>query len=158
MTVNKVGRPSKYSEELGDYICKIVSIAPHGIRKIVKMYSDLPSDSTINEWRHQHPDFAEKYMDARKKQADLLFESALDEIEELEDYVFENPETGAKEINAGIVTMKKAISNQKLRHAAILNSTYRLEKNHEESNDRSEAFNKVRELVNSFNKVNTSEF
>jgi terminase small subunit-like protein len=153
----KVGRPSIYSSELAKRICEIVSSNPYGIRKLVRMYPELPDEATINIWRHHHPEFFADYVKAREQQAHLLFECAIDELEELEQFMYDNPDNGAKEINAGVVAMKKAIANQKSRQAAILNRNYRLDKTNEESNNPLESANKVRDLVNELNKTNSSD-
>lgn len=153
---NKVGRPSIFTPELSKYVCDIVASNPYGIRKLCKMYSGMPDEATINIWRRVHPQFFADYVIARKQQAHLLFENALDELEEINDYVYENPVTGAKEVNAGIVAMKKVIANQKSRQAAILHKNYMLKDDNEEVN-KSDSFDKVRELVNSFNEKNKSD-
>lgn len=152
----KEGRPTKYTEELGKRICEIVSSHPHGIQKLCKMFDELPVPSSINLWRQMHPEFSANYATARIQQAHLLFENGLDELEDLENYVYENQVTGAKEINPGIVAMKKAIANHKSRQAAIINKNYRLNGEGDDT-DKFETLNKIKEMVDDLNKTNTSE-
>jgi len=154
---NKGGRPTKYTTELAQYICDIVATHPHGIQRLVKMYPKMPDVATITNWRHVYPEFFADYVQARQKQAHLLFECAIDEIEELEEYVYKNPDTGAREINAGIVAMKKAIANTKSRHAAILNKNYQLNNEDKDDSEKNELFSKIRGMLNEQNKINTSE-
>lgn len=155
-----IGRPTKYTPELAQSICDIVASHPYGIRKTIKLYPELPDGDVINEWWcHQYEDFAKNYREAHRKRSDLLFESALDELEELENYVYINPITGAKEINLGIVAIKKAIADQKMRHAVILNPKYRLEKRNEEDDfERDEMLKEFQAKVDEFNKINKSEY
>jgi hypothetical protein len=152
------GRPSLYTPELAKRICELVASNPYGIRKICQMYPELPDETTIHHWRAENTQFFLDYVQARQKQAHLLFECAIDELEELNDYVYESHITGAKEINAGIVAMKKAIANQKSRQAAILYKNYQLNK--DDNNDdatKAETLTKIRSLVNDLNKTNTSD-
>lgn len=112
------GRPSIYTQELAELICHRVATNPHGIKTICKMYDDMPNPDTIREWRALHEKFSVLYLQAREKQSHILFESAIDEVEDIKSYVYENDKTGAKCVDAGIVAMQKAIANQKTHQAA----------------------------------------
>ena len=74
----KEGRPTKYSKELADRICKAVSTKPYGLQKICSEYSDFPAVDTIREWRLDHEYFSAKYARAKLHQAELLAEDCLD--------------------------------------------------------------------------------
>jgi hypothetical protein len=73
-----VGRPRKYTNELGILICKIVSISTCGLRKICKSREDFPHPDTIREWRFEYPEFSALYAQAKIIQADILSEECLD--------------------------------------------------------------------------------
>lgn len=75
---NKIGRPTDYNEEIANIICDRVATHACGLKKICKMYDDLPHPDTINLWRHKHPEFSVQYALAKLRQADLLAEECLD--------------------------------------------------------------------------------
>ena len=72
------GRPTNYCPEICAYICKIVSTNPYGLKKLTRLFPGMPSETTINEWRHDHDECAVEYNKAKLKQADLLAEECLD--------------------------------------------------------------------------------
>ena len=71
------GRPTDYTKERGDLICERVATHSLGLPKLCTMYSDMPNESTIYQWRHRHPEFNQNYTHAKMKQADLLAEQCL---------------------------------------------------------------------------------
>lgn len=74
----KVGAKSTYTEEMGARICSLIATHAIGQTSICEMFPDLPNTTTIHEWRYKHPEFGEKYMDAKKIQATLYAESMVD--------------------------------------------------------------------------------
>lgn len=84
----KIGRPSKYSIELADRICKEIASQPFGLQHICDTNEDFPVTSTVYEWLIKYPDFSENYTRAREQQADLL----ADEIIQIAD----TPQEGTK--------------------------------------------------------------
>lgn len=74
----KVGRPTLYSQELADLICKRVATTTFGLARLCDMHDDMPAKITVNEWRYKHPEFATRYAQAKLVQADLLAEEMLD--------------------------------------------------------------------------------
>lgn len=74
----KVGRPLDYTQEMGDYICELVSSTGHGLLKLTKLYPELPDKMTINRWRHRVPEFRAQYALAKLEQADILAEECLE--------------------------------------------------------------------------------
>jgi len=75
----KMGRPTKYNEELADDICeKIASGLP--LTKICKP-DNMPKLTTVYRWLQEKADFREMYTRAREDQADTL----ADEMAELAD-------------------------------------------------------------------------
>lgn len=74
----KMGRPTKYSEELADKICKAVSTSPYGLTQICRENMDFPDPETIRVWRLENLNFSGKYANAKLLQADILTEFCLD--------------------------------------------------------------------------------
>jgi len=75
------GRPTMYSEELANRICREISISTDGLNKICADNKDFPNPKTIYGWRIDNEDFSKKYDAAKRIQADLLVE----EIKEIAD-------------------------------------------------------------------------
>lgn len=71
----------RYSQELADKICLIISTSSKGLRKICAENKDFPAPSVIYEWKLTIPEFAEQYRQAKTNQADYL----IDEIVEISD-------------------------------------------------------------------------
>lgn len=67
---SKRGRPSKYSQELADFICEQIA---HGkaLHRICES-PDLPDDSTVFRWLEASEEFRDKYARAREKQAEFM--------------------------------------------------------------------------------------
>lgn len=72
------GRPSGYTEELGDRICREVSISTDSLGKICRENKGFPNPKTIYAWRIDHENFGNKYDKAKRSQADLLAQEILD--------------------------------------------------------------------------------
>ena len=70
----KMGRPTKYTEELAKKICRAIATCTDGLEDICRDNPDFPVKSTIYEWRYDHPQFSEWYAIARAQQVDLLAE------------------------------------------------------------------------------------
>lgn len=74
----KIGRPSKYTPELGERICALMCNGdkPKGLSEVARDPTVNVSDSVIYTWAIKHNDFRERYAHARKVQADRLAWSA----------------------------------------------------------------------------------
>lgn len=76
----KMGAPkgsgSKYTEELADQICDLVSNGVN-LRKVCRM-EGMPSWRTVYDWVVAHPDFAARLARAREMGYDALAEEALE--------------------------------------------------------------------------------
>jgi hypothetical protein len=155
-TGNPEGRPTDYNVDIADRICDLVSSSHFGLAKICKLNPDIPGESTIRRWASQIPEFREKYNEAYEKQAPLLFEGAISEMESLEDCTFINQTTGATDISSSMVAFKKALSDRKARHAAILSKRFRIPKD-EDPDNKDETFSKLKPMVDDLNKTNSSE-
>jgi hypothetical protein len=75
---NKGGRPLEYTQEMGDYICELVSSHGYGLMKLCKLYPELPDKVTINRWRYRVQEFRIQYAQAKIIQADILAEECLE--------------------------------------------------------------------------------
>lgn len=77
------GRPTKYSDDVVDKICQLISESSKGLHHICNKHKDLPSFSTIMRWlgEEDKKSFQDKYVRARELQADFL----ADEIIEIAD-------------------------------------------------------------------------
>lgn len=74
----KVGRPSIYSDELSQLICEKIATHAISIRKLCQMYPELPNHDTISVWRWRYPDFSDRYLAAKRSQAELMFDDCLE--------------------------------------------------------------------------------
>ena len=82
------GRPSKYSDALGEEICNALATSIDGIVRICKANPHFPEPETIRDWRHKKPDFSAKYEAAKLKQALGFAEGIIDLVDEAEnDYI-----------------------------------------------------------------------
>ena len=152
------GRPTTYSPEMRQRICDLVATHGWGIQKLCKSYPDIPTPETINQWRHKYPEFSEEYLNSRFKQTHAMFESAIDEVESIEDYYYEDPVSGAMKIDSGIVAAKKAIANQKTQQASRLNPRmYGVQKQEDDKSTLGDTLSKIQSMVSEFNKTNESD-
>jgi hypothetical protein len=78
MADKKLGRPSGYTEEIGEEICLKISTSGKGIQRLCKDNPHWPCFQTIYEWRLIYPLFGEMYIKAKKNQVELLVDEALD--------------------------------------------------------------------------------
>lgn len=72
----KIGRPTKYTQELADAICAQLSLG-YSIRTVCHG-EDMPSVQTIFTWFRKHPEFLEQYTRAKQEAADAMAEDVLD--------------------------------------------------------------------------------
>lgn len=78
----KVGRPTKYSEELAEAACTLYAEATGDLREAFKARDDLPDLTTVYRWEQAHPDFRDRLTRARQMRAHMLAESILDIADE----------------------------------------------------------------------------
>lgn len=70
------GRPTKYTKELGEKICEIVSKTPKSLEITTEENEEFPHVATIYAWMHKHEEFHESMIRAQKKQC-VAFENEL---------------------------------------------------------------------------------
>lgn len=68
------GRPTKYTKELAEKICKVIATSTDGLKAMCQKYPEFPCVDTIFEWRFVHKEFSELYAEAKRYQADLMVE------------------------------------------------------------------------------------
>lgn len=72
----KVGRPTKYSQELADNICSQLAMGL-SLRTVCKG-EGMPAMETIFSWFRKYKEFSEQYAKAKEESADALFEETID--------------------------------------------------------------------------------
>lgn len=72
------GRPSLYSEELAEEICRRIA-GGRSLRSVCRD-ADMPDGATVCRWlaKEEHARFRDHYAHARELQADALFDEALE--------------------------------------------------------------------------------
>ena len=70
------GRPSTYTEEMGNLICDKLTEGI-SLRKLC-MQDDFPAASTVYVWLDRFPEFAEKYARAREAATEDMLEDILE--------------------------------------------------------------------------------
>ncbi len=85
-TPKKTGRPSLYTEALAAKICK--RLAEGESLRAICAEKAMPAISTVMGWlfNGKHKDFSEQYAHARARQADALFDEALDIADDASGY------------------------------------------------------------------------
>lgn len=99
-----MGRPTNYCPEIADYVCKIIATHAHGLKRLAKMYEKFPSQSRIYEWMYDHPEFQGQYLNARRLQANVLADCALDLVHEIPTFI---DKEGVERIDSGILGQAK---------------------------------------------------
>jgi hypothetical protein len=80
-TLNKRGRPQKYTPELAKEICDVISSTSKGTKKLCAEYLHWPCQDTLFTWLKTHSEFSEQYAKAKKCQIEFF----IDEILEISD-------------------------------------------------------------------------
>ena len=110
----KVGRPSKYTPELGKHICERIAEG-ESLRAICRE-DDMPVMSTVLKWVFDFPEFSEHYTKARECQADVIFEQLMEIADEVPLMDTHNEKTGHSETkidNAGINRNRLRVDTRK---------------------------------------------
>ena len=72
-----MGRPSKYTPDLGKRICKLIAERDVGLDALQRMYDWFPSGAAIFRWMDRHQAFRKRYARARRMQAQRM---AMDQV------------------------------------------------------------------------------
>lgn len=87
-----VGRPSKYSDDLADFICS--ELADGKSLRAICAQDGMPCRITVFKWLRENPAFSSQYARARDAQADLYAE----EIVEIADTAADKEDAPAKKL------------------------------------------------------------
>jgi hypothetical protein len=89
------GRPTIYTKELGERICKEVRNTVRGLQFICDSHDEFPVSSTVKEWLFdgRYPEFSALYADSKRYQAETL----ADEVMEVSYNAEEHHRTGGVE-------------------------------------------------------------
>lgn len=68
------GRPSGYTEELGDEICEEIAFTDMGLEHLCRSFAHWPTPRTIHRWIESNASFRQKYTRARELQAEYMAE------------------------------------------------------------------------------------
>lgn len=104
----KIGRPTKYTEELAREVCATIETENKPLDYFSKKYEWFPHRDTLVQWRKENKMFSDMYMDSKKKQALLSDDSLKEATEEMMSYIYEDKD-GNKKIDSGIVSAYSAI-------------------------------------------------
>lgn len=111
------GRPTTYTIELGDRICDLVSTDTACLDEICEKHADLPHPDSIYTWRHRHPAFSVKYLQAMHSRSHLYAEETLKIAREKSTYI---DAEGNSKIDPGYVAWQKMNVNLRQWHASKL--------------------------------------
>lgn len=102
--LKKTGRPTKYTQELGDEICEAISSSELGLIHLCNAHSNWPDRATIFKWRLKFPEFGDKYTRAKEDQTEVVVEF----MQELmnEPHKWEDPESGMVKIDVQMLRLK----------------------------------------------------
>lgn len=76
METKPVGRPTKYTPELGDTICALLTEGK-SLRSVC-LQEDMPDKSTVFRWLRENKDFQDQYARAKEESTDAMYEEIRD--------------------------------------------------------------------------------
>ena len=104
------GRPTSYTPELAEKICKTLGAQLRGIDHLYATLDWFPAPDSIYEWIKKHKEFSEMYSRARQSQAEIgaiaQYENALMPLQYLH-----TDDKGQKKVDSGIVNTYKMIGD-----------------------------------------------
>lgn len=73
----KTGRPTDYTEDLAEAICDAIGSTARGLDYLCALNDAFPSARTVHRWLAANEAFRQIYLQARTRQADLIFDECL---------------------------------------------------------------------------------
>jgi hypothetical protein len=73
----KIGRPSKYTQELADEICETIAANGVALSTLCKQNPHWPHVDTLYQWMNVHPSFSEAYAKAKRRQVTAFVEDII---------------------------------------------------------------------------------
>lgn len=128
---NKGGQPTKYTVEMAQRICDLISTHPYGLPTLVKMFN-LPDRTCIYNWMNANPEFFDNYMRAKEQQAHLLADEILEVPNNTPTFC---DKEGNERIDSGILGRAKLQVDALRWSAAILAPRYYKESKEKESSN-----------------------
>lgn len=113
----KTGRPTKYTKELADKICELLSEGKSE-RKICKM-PGMPARRTLLSWKEDNPEFLRQSAQARAQGAEVYDEKRRENADYLLDLIKASALSG-RDIPKGVVEGLKVVIQEDARSAANL--------------------------------------
>jgi hypothetical protein len=113
------GRPTIFTQELADKICKTVATHAEGLQRLCRRFDFMPNQDTVNVWRFERPAFSDQYTRAKQQQAELMAESMEEVIAEIAEYEFQDKD-GATRIDGGVIARARMLLDTRKWHASKL--------------------------------------
>lgn len=110
------GHVTEYTNEMADYICDLISTNALSL-KYLKLKYDIPCSATIFNWLNQNEYFLEKYDEAKKLQAKIMFDKVSEVTDSLKSYT---DAEGVERADSGLVAMHKFKATEYRRMASQL--------------------------------------
>jgi len=133
----KMGRPSKYSEEIANEICVRLGLG-ESLRKIC-LDEHIPSLATVMTWLSRKPDFLDQYARAREIQAETQFDQLIDIVDQPPELSYVTGKNGeqieVKFDSTYVAWMKLRVDTRKWTAARMAPKKYGEHKQAEQSQD-----------------------
>lgn len=144
-TVKKMGRPSKYTEELAQEICNTLATTDIGIAKLCEMNPHWPEITSLKLWRITNEDFSTKYALAKKQQLAFFAEELEDLAASTEKYY---DEKGNKRADPGLVAETRLkVDTRKFIVAKLMPKVYGDQRLQEQIDNTDDTVNKLLDIV-----------
>ena len=152
-----MARPTSYNQEIADRICHVVATNPVGLPTICKMFPELPSPDCIREWRWKFQEFAVKYAEAKRFQAEIMAESIEDIIDETKQFMYTD-EHGNLKLDSGVLGLARlTVDSRKWTASKLAPKIYGDKVSQEDKSSLGDTLTKIQSMVNEFNKTNERE-
>lgn len=77
-----MARPTKYTKEIADKICEVISTSPKSLKTIAQELN--VTVSSVHKWLSENKEFSDKYARAHEDRADFLAEEILEIADSIE--------------------------------------------------------------------------
>jgi len=154
----KLGRPTIYSEELAQKICRVVATHALGLNRLCALFPWMPHKDTINEWRWSNSSFSDLYTKAKIAQAELMAEDCVDIADDTSQDVTYN-KNGDEVCNTEFVNRSRLrVDTRKWLAAKLLPKIYGDMMKPSDSDDSKELKSEMRALREELNTQNKKEY
>lgn len=152
------GRPLEYDKNIADEICRLTETTRHGYRRLAQDNPHFPCFEAFSRWRKQVPDFHDRYLEAKGRQAAYCMESLSEEAEEA--LLYYHTKDGERKIDGASVAWAKLVSeNRKYMAAKLAPKLYGDARDLEIERGRNAALQAELDALRAkLDKANTSEF